>query len=64
MYALIAHLRLHGRHRRQVTIGGLSWKYCVHRSHRLSLWCWRFFVYDGYCDRHNESCYYRCPEKT
>ncbi|MDX2550159.1 hypothetical protein [Streptomyces stelliscabiei] len=34
---------------------------CNHRSHRLRLRCWRWFVYDGYCARHNDSCWGQCP---
>jgi len=58
---LLAHIALRGRHCHEVVINGLHWRYCTHRSHRLRLWCWRWFVYDGYCDKHNESCYSHCP---
>lgn len=30
---------------------------CLHVSHTLGLWCWRRRVYDGYCGRHNGSCF-------
>lgn len=30
---------------------------CLHRSHRLRLRCYRGFVYDGFCYRHNETCF-------
>lgn len=64
MTALLAHLRLAGRHRRTVAVGGYYWKYCVHRSHRLALPCWRWFAADGYCARHNASCWAACPEEA
>lgn len=61
MTELLAHLVLHGRHQYTVTINGVHWRYCSHRSHRLNLRCWRWFVYDGYCGHHNASCYIGCP---
>lgn len=36
---------------------GGYWRRCVHRSHRLGVPCWRGFAYDGYCGKHNESCF-------
>jgi hypothetical protein len=60
--SLLAHLRLLGRHRRDVMIGGIYWRYCGHRSHRWGIPCWRWFFYDGYCFRHNSTCYTDCPE--
>lgn len=57
MISLIAHLRLLGRRDRSVWVGGYNWRYCLHRSHRLRLPCWRWFVYDGYCHHHNRTCY-------
>lgn len=36
------------------------WRRCLHRSHRLRLRCWRGFLRDGYCTRHNRSCYWVC----
>lgn len=60
MTELLAHVRLFGRHRRTVVVGGYHWRYCHHRSHRLSLPCWRWFIYDGYCARHNDSCWGSC----
>lgn len=62
MTALLAHVRLAGRHHRTVAVGGYHWKYCAHRSHRLALPCWRWFRHDGYCTRHNTSCWTACPE--
>lgn len=36
---------------------GGYWRRCGHRSHRLSLRCYRGFTYDGYCGKHNETCF-------
>lgn len=34
---------------------------CHHRSHVLGLQCcWMGKTYDGYCARHNRSCFHRC----
>jgi hypothetical protein len=33
------------------------WRRCTHRSHRLGLICWRGFTYDGFCSKHNGSCF-------
>lgn len=33
---------------------------CSHRSHRLRLPCFRGFVSDGYCARHNDTCFHTC----
>lgn len=33
---------------------------CVHRSHLLRLRCWRRKVWDGYCNKHNNSCWGEC----
>ncbi|MFJ2004758.1 hypothetical protein [Streptomyces chartreusis] len=59
---VIAHLRLLGRHRTTVVVGGYHWQYCCHRSHRLRLPCWRWFIHDGYCRCHNGTCWSNCPE--
>lgn len=32
---------------------------CEHRSHRLHLRCYRGFVTDGYCDHHNDTCFFQ-----
>lgn len=61
MIELLAHLALLGRHRTTLTIGGLHWRYCHHRSHALGLACWRWNVYDGQCGKHNTSCFHACP---
>ncbi|HEY9353649.1 MAG TPA: hypothetical protein VIP28_10375 [Nocardioides sp.] len=61
MAAFFAHLALFGRHRRTAVVGGYHWRYCHHRSHRLRLRCWRWFIHDGYCARHNNSCWGNCP---
>lgn len=64
MTTLLVHLKLRARHQGQDTVvDGMHFKYCTHRSHRSRLWCWRFSDYDGYCARHNQSCYSSCPEK-
>jgi hypothetical protein len=62
--AVLAHLALLGRHRTTRIIGGYHWRYCAHRSHRMRLPCWRWFIYDGYCARHNASCWSACPEAS
>src|SRR5688572_11559598 len=31
--------------------------FCRHRSHRLNLPCWRWFTYDGFCAKHNNTCW-------
>jgi hypothetical protein len=62
MTALLAHLRLFGRHHTTVTVGDYTWRYCNHRSHILGLRCWRWFNHDGYCADHNQSCWDKCPE--
>lgn len=61
MNALLAHLILIGRHHKEVWIGGYRWKYCGHRSHWRRIRCRRWFHHDGYCGRHNESCWGGCP---
>lgn len=33
---------------------------CHHRSHVLRLPCFRAFVWDGYCFKHNDSCWMEC----
>jgi len=33
------------------------WRRCAHRSHHRHLSCWRGQVYDGYCGKHNQSCF-------
>lgn len=30
---------------------------CYHRSHRLRLRCYRGMTYDGYCSKHNGTCF-------
>lgn len=55
--AFLAHLRLLGRHGRSVMAGGWHWQYCLHRSHRLGLPCWRWHLYDGFCLCHNRTCW-------
>lgn len=37
---------------------------CVHVSHRLWLPCWRARIYDGYCPRHNRTCFSHCTEEA
>jgi hypothetical protein len=36
---------------------------CHHRSHRLRLRCWRTRTYDGFCGRHNDTCFSHCPSE-
>jgi len=61
MSELIARLRLFGRHRRTVVVGGLHWRYCSHRSHdRGKQSCWQWAAYDGYCTHHNTTCWGEC----
>jgi hypothetical protein len=60
MAGALAHIRLLGRHQRSVWVGGYYWFYCLHRSHRWGLPCWRWFVYDAMCAKHNGSCYTGC----
>jgi hypothetical protein len=36
------------------------WRRCEHRSHRLGLRCYRGFTYDGYCSKHNGTCFNGC----
>jgi hypothetical protein len=43
-------LRLHGTYR------------CRHRSHRARLRCCRYWLMDGYCGKHNLTCYLGCDE--
>lgn len=62
MTELLAHLILVGRHGCTVEVGGLTWRYCGHRSHRREQWCWRWSVWDGYCAHHNQTCFNSCPE--
>lgn len=62
MTTLLAHLRLLGRHGKTAVVFGLYWRYCLHRSHRWNLPCWRWSVYDSYCGPHNHTCYTDCPE--
>jgi hypothetical protein len=33
------------------------WRRCLHRSHKWGLRCQRGLVYDGYCFKHNRSCF-------
>lgn len=30
---------------------------CAHKSHRLRLPCFRSMTYDGYCGKHNSTCF-------
>lgn len=30
---------------------------CIHLSHRLRLPCLRWLAYDGYCQKHNATCF-------
>jgi len=57
-----AHTLLLGRHHNTIIIGGLHWTYCIHRSHRLRLPCWRWSHWDGYCRRHIGTCWSSCTE--
>lgn len=61
MTALLAHIALFGRHRASVRIGGLSWGYCIHRSHGTGAACWRWAIHDSYCAKHTLSCRTACP---
>ena len=40
------------------------WRLCGHRSHRLRLRCYRGFTYDGYCGKHNASCFNAVDHRT
>ena len=57
---LLAHLRLLGRHHTTVTVGGLTWGYCSHVHPRTGSYCWLWRDYDGYCQKHNASCWDTC----
>lgn len=35
---------------------------CLHQSHRWMLSCWRWRTYDGFCAKHNRTCYIRCHQ--
>lgn len=66
-----AHFGLRLRHRRESwgywpDQGPVLWRYCIHRSHRVGLPCWRFMIYDAQCAQHNGSCYSGCenPDRT
>lgn len=61
MRGLLAHLWLFGRHGLTAWIDGFYWRYCAHRSHRWRLKCWRWEWHDGYCGKHNGSCWGECP---
>lgn len=41
---------------------GVYWAPCIHRSHRLGLKCWRWFIYDGFCPHHNNTCWGECKK--
>lgn len=56
---ILARLSLLWRHNREVVLFGFHWKYCNHRSHVLNLRCWRWFNYDGFCVKHNGTCWSR-----
>lgn len=58
----LAAAALIGRHQATVTVGGYRWRYCAHRSHRHRLRCWRWAAWDGYCTRHNTTCWDICEE--
>lgn len=58
---IAAHVALLGHHRKTAIVGGYHWRYCTHRSHRLGLPCWRWFIHDGYCRKHNTTCWSHCP---
>lgn len=55
--SLLVRIMLLGRRDRKVVVGGLHWRYCLHRSHRSNLKCWRWADYDGLCVRHNRTCW-------
>lgn len=57
---LIAHIRLAARHSKSVWVNGMRWEYCCHRSHYYGFTCWTWSDYDGFCARHNRSCYTEC----
>ncbi|MEJ8671902.1 hypothetical protein WKI71_36720 [Streptomyces sp. MS1.AVA.1] len=63
MAELLAHVALLGRHRRTTIVGGYHWQYCGHRSHRRGLPCWRWSQWDGFCVRHNRSCWTYCHKE-
>lgn len=48
------------RRRKPFMMFGVYWTFCCHRSHHRRLRCWRWFQYDGYCARHNRTCYSAC----
>jgi len=56
----LAFLTCFARRRRPFMFNGVWWSFCAHRSHRVGARCWRWFVYDGYCHKHNGSCYGGC----
>jgi hypothetical protein len=60
MIDLIARLLLLLRRRRPFILAGIYWCYCSHRSHDRGLRCYRWTAYDGYCTRHNATCYFSC----
>ncbi len=60
MITLIARLKLRGRRNKTVYVGGLFWRLCNHRSHGWGFKCRRWHVYDGFCARHNMSCFSGC----
>ena len=36
--------------------------HCLHISHGWWGWfCWRLATYDGYCAKHNRTCFHACP---
>lgn len=39
---------------------GGYYRLCGHSSHRIGLPCFRGFVYDGYCSKHNDTCFHTC----
>lgn len=64
MSELLAHLSLFGRHFRRVTVLGTTYRYCVHISHHRGLKCYRWVIHDGYCSKHNSTCYINCPTEV
>lgn len=62
MGELLAHLLLFGRHGRSVVVLGCHYRYCGHRSHRRGRRCWRWHNYDGYCLKHNATCWDVCTD--
>jgi hypothetical protein len=64
MSELLAHLLLFGRHRTIIRVGGWYWQYCNHHSHRWGWPCWRWHQWDGYCRKHNDTCWDVCDDDS